>query len=1042
MATKFVYSFGGGKAEGSSAMRNLLGGKGSELAEMTNLGIPVPPGFTISTEAWTEYTKAGRQLPAGLWEQITAGLARLEAMTDTRLGDAKRPLLVSVRSGARVSMPGMMETVLNLGLNDRAVEGLAAWTGNERFAWDCYRRFVTMFGDVVLGIRREAFDEQLDALKARLGVTSDPELPADELRKLTESFLDIVSSRTGEPFPQDPQQQLERAIRAVFDSWFAKKATEYRRIHGIPAGWGTAVTVMAMVFGNLGEQSGTGVGFTRDPRTGERRFYAEFLASAQGEDVVAGLRTPEHIDDLRRRMPAIYDELVAIADRLERHYKDMQDIEFTIQEGTLYILQTRAGKRSGAAAIRVAVDLVHESVIDCHTALLRVPAQDLDQVLHPRFDAADKERAIARGQLLAKGLPASPGAAVGHVVFDADRAVEWAKNGERVILVRSETSPEDVAGMYASEGIVTCRGGRTSHAAVVAVGMGKPCVVGAGAIVVDEERRVFEVNGRIVREGEVVSVEGGTGEVILDAVKTIEPQLLRFDNADKERAIADARLVAKGLPAAPGAAVGHVVFDAGRAVMLARSSKPVILVRPEASTDDYRAMCESAGIITCRGGRTSRASLVAVGIGRPCVVGAEDIVVDEQHQFFEANNRIVREGDIISMDGGTGELIIGAVKTVEEVPGLRELLGWADRVRTLGVRANADTPEDARKARELGAEGVGLVRTEHMFFAPDRVPIIREMIMATDAASRRAALARLLPFQREDFIGIFQAMDGLPVTIRLLDPPLHEFLTTPKEYKEWIEKRASLDARGVNPAEQRILDERIARYEALREANPMLGHRGCRLGITHPEIYGMQVRAIMEAACTVAEQGVRVEPEIMIPLTGTVGEMRLTYENAKKVADGVLAEMGMTVKYLIGTMIEVPRAALIADRIAQYAEFFSFGTNDLTQMTFGYSRDDVAKFLPDYLQKGVVAQDPFAALDQEGVGELIRIGIERGRRARPDLKVGICGEHGGDPSSVEFCHRVDMTYVSCSPYKIPIARLSAAQARIRAREASEAIANA
>jgi pyruvate,orthophosphate dikinase len=905
MATKYVYSFGAGKAEGSSAMRTLLGGKGCELAEMTNLGIPVPPGFTISTEAWAEYNRAGRQLPPGLWEQVSDGLARLEAATGARLGDGTRPLLVSVRSGARVSMPGMMETVLNLGLNDRTVEGLAAWTGNERFAWDCYRRFVTMFSNVVLGIKREHFDEHLEALKQRLGVRTDPEVPADQLRKLSETYLDLVQSHTGDPFPQDPRQQLERAIRAVFDSWFAKKATEYRRIHGIPAGWGTAVTVMAMVFGNLGEQSGTGVGFTRDPRTGERRFYAEFLANAQGEDVVAGTRTPEHIEDLRRRMPAAYDQLVTIADRLERHYKDMQDIEFTVQEGTLYILQTRAGKRSAAAAVRVAVDLVRESVIDRRTALLRVQPQDLDQLLHPRFDVADKERAIGREQRLAKGLPASSGAAVGHVVFDADRAVERAKNGEHVILVRPETSPEDVAGMYASAGIVTCRGGRTSHAAVVAVGMGKPCVVGAGAIVVDEERRMFEANGRIVREGEIISIDGETGDVILDAIKTIPPTVL-----------------------------------------------------------------------------------------------------DEEFEEFQ------------------------------------EFLSWADGERTLGVRANADTPEDARKAREFGAEGIGLVRTEHMFFAPERVPIIREMIMATDAASRRAALDKLLPFQREDFIGIFQAMDGLPVTIRLLDPPLHEFLTTPKEYKEWIEKRASLDARGMNPAEQRVLDERIARYEALREANPMLGHRGCRLGITHPEIYGMQVRAIMGAACMVAEQGVRVEPEIMIPLTGTVGEMRITHENTRKVAEGVLAEMGMSVRYLIGTMIEVPRAALIADKIARYADFFSFGTNDLTQMTYGYSRDDVAKFLPAYLQKGVLSQDPFTSLDQKGVGKLIRIGIRRGRRARRDLKVGICGEHGGDPSSVEFCHRVNMTYVSCSPYRIPIARLSAAQARIKAREASEAIANA
>ncbi len=891
---KYVYSFGSGKAEGSSLMRNLLGGKGCELAEMTNLGIPVPPGFTITTQAWSRYYKAGRQWPDGLWAQAIEDLAKLEATTGFVFGDPKRPLLVSVRSGARTSMPGMMETVLDLGLNDQTVEGLAARTKNERFAWDCYRRFITMFASVVLGIRREAFDEHLHAAKARLGVKSDAEVPAGELRKLTQTFKDIVSGRTGSPFPQDPKEQLRLAISAVFDSWFAKKATEYRRIHGIPSDWGTAVTVMAMVFGNLGETSGTGVGFTRDPRNGERRFYAEFLANAQGEDVVAGIRTPEHIEELRARMPKIYEELVAIADGLERHYKDMQDIEFTIQDGTLYLLQTRAGKRSAAAAVRVAVDLVHEAVIDRHTALMRVRPQDLHQVLHPGFEAVDKDRAIAKGRLLAKGLPAAPGAAVGRVVFTADRAVEWAKNGERVILVRPETSPEDVAGMYASQGIVTARGGRTSHAAVVAVGMGKSCVVGAGDIVVDEERHVFEAAGRTVREGDIVSVDGGTGEVILDAVQTIAGEL-----------------------------------------------------------------------------------------------GAE----------------------------------------------FREFLAWADDARTLGVRANADTPEDARRAREFGAEGIGLVRTEHMFFAADRLPIVRDMIMATDSATRHAAVKKLLPFQRDDFIGIFRAMDGLPVTIRLLDPPLHEFL--PK-YTDLLEEYTRLETRHM---ERERLEAMMAKVRSLQEANPMLGHRGCRLGITYPEIYGMQVRAIMEAACTVAAQGVRVEPEIMIPLTGTVGEMKLTYEQTKKVADGIIAEMGVPVKYLIGTMIEVPRAALIADKIAETAEFFSFGTNDLTQMTFGYSRDDVAKFLPEYLQKGLLPYDPFSVLDQEGVGELIKIGIERGRRTRPDLKVGICGEHGGEPSSVEFCHRVNMTYVSCSPFMIPIARLSAAQARIKARQASEGTSN-
>jgi pyruvate,orthophosphate dikinase len=895
--TKFVYSFGGGKAEGSSLMRNLLGGKGCELAEMTNLGIPVPPGFTITTQAWAHYNRAGRKFPDGLWKQADEALERLERDTGLALGDPKRPLLVSVRSGARVSMPGMMETVLNLGLNDETVAGLAARTKNERFAWDCYRRFITMFASVVLGIRREAFAEHLEATKKALGVRSDPEVPAEALAKLAQTYKDVVSARTGAPFPQNPREQLELAVRAVFDSWYAKKATEYRRIHDIPADWGTAVTVMAMVFGNLGESSGTGVGFTRDPRTGERHFYAEFLANAQGEDVVAGIRTPEHIDDLRRRMPAIYDDLVGIADRLERHYKDMQDIEFTVQEGTLYLLQTRAGKRSALAAVRVAVDLVHESVVDQHTALLRVPPRELGKLFLPVLDPADRQAALGAGRLLAIGLPAAPGGAVGHVVFDADRAVELARDGLKVILVRPETSPEDVAGMYASEGIVTARGGRTSHAAVVAVGMGKSCIVGANGVVVREDRRVFEAGGRVIREGDVISIDGDTGEVIADAVTLIPPQL------------------------------------------------------------------------------------------------ADDV---------------------------------------------REFLAWADKYRTLGVRANADTPEDARRAREFGAEGIGLVRTEHMFFAADRIAIVREMIMASDPAARHAAVKKLMPFQREDFVGIFRAMDGLPVTIRLLDPPLHEFLP---RYTDLLEEHTRLEARGISPGRER-LEELMAKVRSLQEANPMLGHRGCRLGITSPEIYGMQVRAIMEAACAVAAEGGRVEPEIMIPLTGTVGEMQATYEQTKKVADGVIAETGVPVKYLIGTMIEVPRAALIADKIAQDAEFFSFGTNDLTQLTFGYSRDDVAKFLPDYLQKGILAHDPFSVLDTEGVGELIRLGIERGRRTRPELKVGICGEHGGEPTSVEFCHRVGMSYVSCSPFMIPIARLSAAQARIKARYASEGSPNA
>src|SRR5437667_284571 len=792
--TKYVYFFGGGRAEGSSVMRNLLGGKGCELAEMTNLGIPVPPGFTVTTQAWAHYNRSGHEWPEELWDQTLENLQRLEGAADAGFGDPKRPLLVSVRSGARVSMPGMMETILNLGLNDATVEGLAARTRNERFAWDCYRRFVMMFGDVVLGVRREVFDAELDAAKSRLGVKSDPEVPAAELRKLTDVFKSIISERTGRPFPEDVKDQLRLAINAVFDSWLPKQASE-----------------------------------------------------------------------------------------------------FTVQEGKLYLLQTRTGKRSARAAVKVARDLVNEHVIDQHTALLRVRPQEVNEAIRPVFDDRDKAAAIDKGRLLARGLPAAPGAAVGKAVFDADRAVEWAHANEKVILVRPETSPEDVAGMYAAEGIVTSRGGRTSHAAVVAVGMGKACVVGAAEILVDEQRRVFEVGGRIVREGDWISVDGGTGEVLLDSVKTVEGQL----------------------------------------------------------------------------------------------------------------------GDEV-----------------------RELLAWADRYRTegLGVRANADTPADAQRAREFGAEGIGLVRTEHMFFAPDRIPIVREMIMALDQATRRTALEKLRPFQRDDFMGIFRAMDGLPVTIRLLDPPLQEFLPNHKEYTELIETRSRLQALGINPEEQARLEAIIASVEKLREANPMLGHRGCRLGITHPEIYGMQVRAIMEAACMVAEQGVHVEPEIMIPLTGTVGEMKETFEQTKRVADGVIAETGIAVRYLIGTMIEVPRAALIAAQIAEFAEFFSFGTNDLTQLTYGHSRDDVAKFLPKYLDMGLVPHDPFSVLDQEGVGEMITIGIERGRSRRPNLKIGICGEHGGEASSVEFCYRVKMTYVSCSPYLIPGARLAAAQARIKERQ--------
>ncbi len=893
---KYVYSFANGKADGSSALRHLLGGKGCELAEMTNLGVPVPPGFTITTDAWAGYSSGGRKHPAGLWGQVLAGMARLEAAVGLKLGDAAKPLLVSVRSGARASMPGMMDTVLNLGLNDRTVIGLARWTKNERFAWDCYRRFITIFSDVALGIERRAFEDLLDRAKAAAHAKTDADLQAEPLKALVAEFKRLVQARTGQPFPQDPPEQLKLAVNAVFDSWVAKKAVDYRRIHRLPDDWGTAVTVMAMVFGNLGERSGTGVCFTRDPSSGERRFFGEFLINAQGEDVVAGIRTPQPIATLKDSMPDVYDELVAIKDRLERHYHDMQDIEFTVQEGRLFILQTRSGKRTAAAAVRIAVEMVREGLFDdrrvknaserrdtaIHTALQRVEPASLNQLLVKTVDPRAQYTPIARG------LAATPAAAVGKVVFDPEKAVEMALREEHVILVRHETSPEDVAGMHAAQGVLTSRGGLTSHAAVVARGWGKSCVVGAGDVIVEEEQGLFRAGRTVVREGQVVTLNGATGEVVMGALPLVDPKL-----------------------------------------------------------------------------------------------SAE----------------------------------------------FRQLLDWARAASTTKVRANADTPADASKAREFEAEGIGLVRTEHMFFKEDRIPIVREMIMARDEQARRKAVDRLLPFQREDFIGIFTAMNGFPVTIRLLDPPLHEFLPS---YREVLEEYTRLDALGINPARHQELGAIKARIEALVEANPMLGHRGCRLGITFPEIYEMQVRAIMEAACEVAKRGVQVKPpEIMIPLTGTVAEMKFTRDMTVRMADKTVGEMGVKVGYSVGTMIEVPRAALIADKLADHADFFSFGTNDLTQMTFGYSRDDIGKFLPFYLERKVLTDDPFAVLDQEGVGELIRIGIERGRRTKKDLKVGICGEHGGEPASVEFCHRVGMDYVSCSPYMVPIAWLASAQAQIK-----------
>jgi pyruvate,orthophosphate dikinase len=898
---KLVYFFGGGQAEGSSQLRDLLGGKGCELAEMTNLGIRVPPGFTITTEAWTEYVRQGRRDPDGLWDEVQQHLGRLEGLLELRLGDPDRPLLVSVRSGARVSMPGMMETVLNLGLNDKTVEGLAQRTGNERFAWDCYRRFLAMFGDVVLGIDRRLFDEPLDAAKARARARSDAELPAASLRGLVSAYKGLYEE-AGEPFPQDPKLQLSLAVHAVFDSWFTKKAEDYRRIHGIPNDWGTAVTVQTMVFGNLGETSGTGVAFTRDPSTGERRFFGEFLINAQGEDVVAGIRTPRPIAALREQMPRVYEELETTYQTLERHYRDMLDIEFTVQEGMLYILQTRAGKRTAPAAVRIAVEMVDEGLIARDLALLRIG--ELDRLLHRVFDPKAKARAIEDGRRIARGLPAAPGACVGKVVFTPDDAQEWRERGEDVILVRAETSPEDVAGMHAARGILTSRGGLTSHAAVVGRGMGKCCVVGCGEITVDEESMEFRRGDVRVRQGDVISLDGETGEVILGAVDTQPSEIVQ--------------------------------------VLLEKSLRP------------------------------------------------------EESPLFQYFSRV---------------------------------MAWVDEVRTLGVRANADTPGDAAIAVAFGAEGIGLCRTEHMFFDKARIPMVQEMILARDDDARKGALARLLPMQREDFVGIFRAMSGQPVTIRLLDAPLHEFLPKEKDIHEDLERaKAQRDRRLI--AELKRKAEMVPK---LQESNPMLGHRGCRFGITYPEVYEMQVRAIFEAAAALATEGMAVEPEVMIPLTGTVGEMRLARELTERTAEAALAEAGVHVPYAIGTMIEVPRAALVADQIAREAAFFSFGTNDLTQLTYGYSRDDVGKFLPLYLEKELLPRDPFRVLDQEGVGELVRIGIERGRRTRPDIKIGLCGEHGGEPSSVEFCHRVGMSYVSCSPYQIPTARLAAAQARIKER---------
>ena len=913
MSKKYVYTFASGKAEGNTNMKGLLGGKGANLAEMTNAGLPVPPGFTITTEACNAYYAEGEKFPAGMWDETLAALANIEAVTGKQFGGTENPLLVSVRSGAKFSMPGMMDTVLNLGLNDETLKALGALSGNERFAWDAYRRFIQLFGKIVLSIESEKFDHVFDGYKKQLGVKEDTAVDAETLAKVVADYKVIVKKETGKAFPTDAQEQLQYAIQAVFASWNGRRARDYRRINKIDDNLGTAVNVQTMVFGNLGEDSGTGVAFTRDVATGEHVLYGEYLQNAQGEDVVAGIRTPKKIAQLHEEMPAMYNEFAALAKKLEGHYKDVQDLEFTIERGKLYMLQTRNAKRTAAAAVKVAVDMVNEGVIDKRTAVSRVEPAQLDQLLHARIDPK------AELNVLTVGLAASPGAATGTVVFDPDEADAMAKDGKKVILVRVETSPEDFHGMVAAQAILTSRGGLTSHAAVVARGMGKCCVAGAGDVAVDYANQQFTVGDIVVKKGDSLTLNGSTGEVILGEVPLIKPEI---------------------------------------------------------------------------------------------------------------------SGDF------------------------RKLMEWVNDFRRLGVRANADTPHDAEVARGFGAEGIGLCRTEHMFFEGDRIDSVRQMIFSSadfkslekqltearaevekasgdkaKAAKKRVkelekkiakpeqlykgALATLLDLQRGDFIGIFQAMDGFPVTIRTLDPPLHEFV--PHDDKTLKELATKIKV---------PFKEAKAKVAALHEFNPMLGHRGCRLGIIYPEITEMQARAIFEAAVIVQREGKTVKPEIMIPLVGHVAELKLQADVVRAVAKEVFAKEGVTVDYLVGTMIEVPRAALTANRIAEVAEFFSFGTNDLTQMALGLSRDDAGKFLPAYVEKKIYSDDPFQVLDQEGVGQLVDIGIKKGRAVQPNLKVGICGEHGGDPASVIFCHKVGMNYVSCSPYRVPIALLAAAHAAI------------
>ncbi len=903
--SKKVYFFGGKKADGDATLRNLLGGKGANLAEMVNIGVPVPPGFTITTEVCTLYTEKGRDSVINeIKEEVRENMRRVEQEMGSGFGNKDNPLLMSVRSGARASMPGMMDTVLNLGLNEQTLEGLAKKTGNDRFVWDSYRRFVQMYGDVVMGMKpaskeeEDPFDMIMEHLKEEKGAENDQDLTTEDLKELVKRFKKAVKDQTGKDFPEDPWEQLWGSVLAVFESWNNPRATYYRKMHDIPKEWGTAVNVQAMVFGNMGDTSATGVAFTRDAATGEDIFNGEYLVNAQGEDVVAGIRTPREITkegslrwaklqdvseeerkatypSLEELFPELYRQLFEQQEKLEKHYKDMQDLEFTIQDGKLWMLQTRNGKRTGPAMVKIAMDMLRDGSLTEEEALLRVEPNKLDELLHPVFD--DQE--LAKAKLLAKGLPASPGAATGQIVFFADEAAEWAAKGKKVILVRVETSPEDLSGMDAAEGILTARGGMTSHAAVVARGMGKCCVSGAGSVKISYKERTMTIDGNTFKEGEFISLNGTTGEVFNDKIKTMDPEM---------------------------------------------------------------------------------------------------------------------SGDFA------------------------ELMALAEKHTRMSVRTNADTPKDSQVAREFGAKGIGLCRTEHMFFEGVRIKAMREMILAKDEAGRRKALDKLLPMQREDFEGIFEAMQDLPVTVRLLDPPLHEFLPHEEANQEEMAKEMGVTKEEVKAA-----------VEALHEFNPMLGHRGCRLGNTYPEISEMQIRAIIEAALNLKKKGIKAIPEIMIPLTGTQPEYELQAEIARNTAEQVFEEYGDRVEYLVGTMIEIPRATLVADKIAEKAEFFSFGTNDLTQMTFGYSRDDAGNFLPVYIEKGLLKHDPFQILDQEGVGQLVKMGVERGRKGRPGLKIGICGEHGGEPSSVEFCHTVGMDYVSCSPFRVPIARLAAAQAVVK-----------